>query len=136
MKKSLSLLSVLLGLVFLLGNFSPAFAIPPLPAGFYGTLKINGANVPVGLPVTAWIGGVPYATAYAASYLENTVFTLSVPGDDPSTPAKEGGIQGETIEFKIGGISASPTAPWSSGTNVELNLSATGVYIYLPLIAR
>ena len=43
--------------------FSEAHAVPPVPSGFWGTAEINGANVGAGMEVSAWIGGVQYASA-------------------------------------------------------------------------
>ncbi len=41
----------------------PALAFPPLPSSFYGTVKVDGVNVPDGTRVQAVITGVPYAEA-------------------------------------------------------------------------
>lgn len=128
---------ILLGLVLLCMlslNFSSASAIPPLPSSFYGTIQLNGANVPVGLPITAWIGGTQYALTYPSLYSGITVYSLNVPGDDPSTPEIEGGKEGDQILFKIAGIPANETAVWHSAMNLQLNLSGTGYLIFLPHI--
>jgi hypothetical protein len=100
---------IALGLVIitLLLTIAPAvLALPPLPSSFYGTVKVDGANVPLGTIVSAWINGVWYA--------------------DPATPGTiEGGVEGDTVVFHIGGLEADETGTWHSGTNVQLNLTAS-----------
>ena len=128
---------ILVGLVLLcmlsLG-FSPASAIPPLPSSFYGTVQVNGANVPAGLPITAWIDGTQYAITYPSIYSGYTVYSLNVPGDDPSTPGIEGGKQNDVITFKVGGIPANLTGVWQAGTNTQINLSITAYLVFLPCV--
>lgn len=116
-------LAALLTLVLAL----PAWAVPPLPSSFYGTVTVNGANVPDGMSVTAWINGVAYAQTATFTANGNSVYVIDVPGDDPETPGvKEGGVAGDTIVFKLGGVQqVDQTSIWQSGTNVELNLSAS-----------
>jgi hypothetical protein len=118
-----------------------ALAVPPLPSSFYGTVKVDGANVPVGTTVSAWINGVNYAETTVLPYNGDTVYSLDVPGDDPETPGVEGGISGDTVVFYIGDQLADQTASWQSGTNVELDLThppgAIGDYrIFLPWVAQ
>ena len=109
----------------LFGNISPVLAVPPIPSSLYGTVKLDGVNVAPGTTISAWIGGVQYASAASSMYLTDSVYALDIPGDDPSTPAIiEGGVEGSTIVFKIGSFTAVQTAAWHSGSNVELNLTA------------
>lgn len=122
-------------------SFSTAAAsphmIPPLPSSFYGTVKENGENVPVGTTISAWINGVQYGETHTLLYADVSVYAIDVPGDDPSTAGiLEGGIQGDIIVFKIGANLADLTAIWQTGTNNELNLSQSLLLkqIYLPLI--
>ena len=62
MKDAIRITSVLMAAMVLLA-LSPtaAEAVPPIPSSFYGTVKLNGSNVPGGTKVSAWIGGVKYA---------------------------------------------------------------------------
>jgi hypothetical protein len=102
--------------------------MPPLPSSFYGTVKLGGANVPIGTIISARINGVEYASKAASLYGSDTVYFFDVPGDDPGTVGViEGGVPGDTIIFYIGTAIADQTAPWQSGTNVALNLTATAV---------
>jgi len=100
-------------------------AAPPLPSSFYGTVLVNGANVPDGTVVSAWIDGVNYVDFETITFEGASVYSFDVPGDDPDTPEKDGGIEGDTIVFMIGSDTADQTATWHTGTNVELNLTAT-----------
>lgn len=111
-------------LVLLLGTFSVVEAVPPLPSSFHGTVKVNGANVPAGTIITAWVNGVQYAQVTSLMYGGDSVYALDVPGDDASsTGVIEGGVQGDTVTFKIDGIEADQTGSWATGTNVTRNLS-------------
>ncbi len=103
-------------------------APPPLPSSFYGTVKVNATNVPLGTNVSAWINGAKYAETFVTIYLSDTVYSLDVPGDDPATPGViEGGKPGDTIVFYIGNSAADQTGSWQSGTNIQRNLSRAPV---------
>ena len=104
---------------------SPAFAFPPLPSSFYGDVQINGHSLPDGTRVVAIIGSAAYDSGQTQTYEGRSVYSIDIPGDDPDTSKREGGREGDTIQFQVGGIVMSQTAAWHSGTNVELNLSAT-----------
>jgi hypothetical protein len=102
----------------------PVLAFPPLPSSFYGIVKVNGANVPDGTPVEALIDGQVLVKGLTQSYQGDSVYTLDIPGDQTDTAVLEGGRDGDTIQFKIGGVLADQTGTWRSGTNVQLDLSA------------
>jgi len=137
MKLSRLILIIILGFALLFTNSSPVNAIPPLPSSFWGTVTVNGASVPAGLTISAWINGVQYAVTTTLIYGSDSVYSLSVPGDDPSTTGMiEGGTQGQTIVFIIDQLSAIQTGTWHNGSNLELNLTAAGYRIFLPLIGR
>ncbi len=104
---------------------SKALAFPPFPSSIYGIVLVNGKNVADGTLIEALINGIVFATAYTQMYEGESVFSLDIPGDEAGTTPVEGGKEGETIHFKIGGIIAKETGTWHSGTNVRLNLSAT-----------
>ena len=123
---------ILLALSLLLAIVLPVMADEPprLPSGFYGTAKQNGANVPNGTIVSAWINSVKYAetTTFLTTInsVQVSVYTITVPGDDPSTSGViEGGNEGDTIVFKIGIYPTDQTGTWHEGTDTELNLHAT-----------
>ena len=110
--------------------------IPPLPASFYGAVTVDGADVPAGTHVSAWIDGVRYATTEAFVYEGRSTYAVDVPADDPATPVVEGGRPGDTTAFQVGGLKAEQTAAWRGGTNTELDLTASSVELFLPLISR
>jgi hypothetical protein len=120
---------------------SSVSAVPPIPSSFWGTVKLDGANVPVDTAVTAYINGVQYTSAVVQLFNGDTVYSFNVLGDDSSTPdVIEGGVSGDTIRFYIDGHPADQTAPWLGGTNVELNLTSTTtayeLTVYLPVVAK
>jgi hypothetical protein len=103
----------------------PALAVPTLPSSFYGTVKVNDANVADGTRVQALINGHAYAEGLTQTYQGDSVYTVDVPGDDTGTAAQDGGREGDTIQFKIGGALSNQTGTWHSGTNVMLNLTVS-----------
>jgi hypothetical protein len=103
----------------------PVLAIPSLPSSFYGIVKVNNANVADGTLVQALIGGQVFAKGHTQTYQGDSVYALDVPGDDTDTIIKEGGRDGDTIQFQIGGVVADQTGTWRSGTNVNQGLSAS-----------
>jgi hypothetical protein len=119
-------LSVLICLISLFMTI-PVMAIPALPSSFYGTLKVNGENVPDGTLVQALINDQVVAQAYTQTYQADSVYALDVPGDDTDTSVQDGGRENDTIKFEIGGALADQTGTWNSGTNVNLNLTAAVV---------
>lgn len=100
-------------------------AVPLLPSSFYGLVIIAGQNVPAGITVSAFIGNTRFAetTTFIADGV--SVYRLDVPGDDPDTPAIEGGREGDTVRFQVMGFDADQTATWHSGTYTQLDLTLT-----------
>jgi hypothetical protein len=127
MKQIFRLIVFLAILCLLLGNTMPVLAGPPiLPSSFYGTVKIGGANAPVGATVKAKINGVQYALTTVIAYGSDTVYSLDVPADDPGTVGViEGGVEGDTVVFYVNNQSANETGTWHSGTNISHNLTVT-----------
>ena len=109
-----------------------ALAIPAMPASYYGVVRVNNANLPDGTLVEALINGVVYASTQTMTYEGNSVYSLDIPGDDPITSKVDGGVDGDAVQFRIGGILADQTAVWRSSTNVELNLTATSSTPLIP----
>jgi PKD repeat protein len=96
-----------------------------MPSSFYGTVNINGSNVPLTTKVSAWINGVKYAEVGTFTFESKSVYTIEVPVDNPDTGEKDGGEEGDTVVYKIGSDTADQTGTWHSGTNVEVNLTAS-----------
>jgi hypothetical protein len=107
-----------------------------MPASFYGTVTVNGADAPEGTPVSAWIDGVRYATTDAFTFDGRSMYALDVPADDPATPELDGGRPGDTIVFHIGGLKADQVAVWQGGTNTGLDLTAASWRVFFPLVRR
>jgi phosphodiesterase/alkaline phosphatase D-like protein len=82
---------------------APVMAVPQIPMQFYGEVLIGGESASDGIVVEAKIDGTAYSntTTKSGKYGYDPVFT--VPGDDPDTPAKEGGVDGDLIAFHVGG---------------------------------
>lgn len=119
------ILSFLLICSILLAFPAAVQAVPPLPSSYYGLVKVNGGNVSDGTLVEALAGGKVISQAFSQTYQGNSVYSLDIPGDESGTAAIEGGVEGETISFRVGGVLATETGTWHSGTNAELNLSCT-----------
>ncbi len=124
--KRLTRIIALLG-ISLLSLFitRPVLAFPPMPSSFYGTVKVNDADVPDGTIVKALINGKVFAQGKTQTYQGSSVYSLDVPGDDPDTAAIEGGIDDDKVSFTVGGTIVNQTGTWKGGTNVNINLSAS-----------
>ncbi len=132
MKHFLRILCLLIVVLTGLLPVMPVLAIPPLPSSFYGTVKVNGQNVPDGTGIEAAINGQVVAQALSQTYQGDSVYALNVPGDDPDTAALEGGHDGDTIVFKVGGAQAEQTGTWKSATNISLDLSVSAAATLTP----
>lgn len=129
MKKTSLLITLILVTILCLGILNvtlAAPAAPTLPSSFYGMiLFVSGDGEPgEGDFVDAY---VPGATEYVSrkaitSDGGDLVYAINVLGDDPDTPGiKEGGLENETITFKIGTRTVA-TGVWQEGTNAYLDL--------------
>lgn len=120
--KGILLLIALVGAWSLTGG---AHAQPPLPSSFYGRVILDGKDIAAETPVVAYVKGVAVARTKSLMYRGHSVYAINVPGDEPSTAAVEGGIQGDSVSFAVQDrYFAIERGTWSLGTNVELNLSA------------
>jgi hypothetical protein len=111
-------------LIFSLFFASPALAVPTMPCQLYGLATVDG-KVSAGVTVTASIKGVQYAstvTDAASKYGYGPAF-FRIPADDPGTPAVEGGVDGDTIQLSVAGISAR-TVVFASGSAINMDLDA------------
>ena len=130
--RSQAIVASVMMIILLIASATVAEAAPPLPSSFRGTVKWNnGNNVPEGTTVSAWINGVKYAETQSQIDSGDSVYAIDVPGDDLETPGVEGGVEGDTIVFKVGDSTAGQTGTWHTGTDVELNLTATPTAVTL-----
>ncbi len=105
---------MLLALALLLLSPS-AGAVPPLPSSFWGAITMNGAPIPLDAELTAHVEGVLCGQATIFYYEGATAYSITVTGDDPETPEREGGREGETIHFRLNGVPLATTAIWHGG---------------------
>lgn len=108
----------MLTLCFLPRSGGAGAAPPSFPRRFYGTVKVYGEWVPEGTLLIARVEGteIIVTTQTALEYnpvsgQNNSVYSLDILGDDPSTSQKEGGALGDRVYFEIeyGGVNL-PTA--------------------------
>ncbi len=104
---------------------TPVLAVPLMPSSFYGMVKVNDQNVPDGTVIRALIDGEVYAEGYSLTYEGDSVYTLDVPSDDSDTTQVDGGRENDPVQFEIGGVLSDQTGNWESGTNVNLDLTAS-----------
>ncbi len=122
--RKFALLIIIISRIILFQN--QATAQPPLPAGYYGTISINGQLAPVGTIIVPLIRGVAYPASDTVKTAGNYGL-LFVHADDPSTPStKEGGVFGDSVVFKaitqLNEYIMTPSGAWASGVNQQLNL--------------
>ncbi|MBC7259274.1 MAG: hypothetical protein H5T65_08490 [Chloroflexi bacterium] len=117
-------------------------ALPPLPSSFWGVITMNGARIPQSAELTAHVEGVMCGRATIFLYMGTTYYSLSVRGDDPDTPEREGGREGDSIEFRLNGVPLATTAHWHGSTNVRLDMVESSAHrqtapprVVLPLVA-
>jgi hypothetical protein len=124
MKIHQGLCTILLTICLLSATITNVMAMPPLPSSFYGTVKVNGANIAAGSKVSAWINGKKYAETTVQTFGGDTVYSLVVAGDDSGTQDQvEGGVAGDVVVFKVNALTVKQTGTWSSGVDTELNLT-------------
>ncbi|MBA7681366.1 hypothetical protein ES703_89704 [subsurface metagenome] len=111
-------------------GYEPGGSTEP-PCRFYGTVQVDGAYVPDGTPITATVDGAGTWTTVNFTYTGSpaeSVYVLDVPGDDPLTPEKDGGVEGDAVTFTIihGSTDlAAGSGIWHKGIPQEVNLHAT-----------
>lgn len=94
---------------------------------FYGPVTLCDENAPPGTVVSAWLED-PYVGPWTGTMYDHhgvTWYRLDVPRDDPSTPGKNGGVDGDTVHFSVNYTSITivgPNATWESSG-----------YVYHPL---
>lgn len=139
MNKALRLtLAVCMGLVMVLGTV-PVLAedsgvLPPPPTPppsigwhmFYGDVSVGGSPAYDGTVVAAHIDGLSWeTTTTGGSYGYTPVFYI--PADNPGTPAKDGGINGDVVTFTVSGMNVTPTRIFSKDSATKLDLSLEGM---------
>ena len=114
---------IIIFFVFLIA-LETVFSMPGIPSDFYGTVKIGGQDAPIGTVITAYIDGQNYGSFTVTVSGKYGLFSIT--GDDPDTTSgKEGGVNGDTLTFKVNGQTVTQTGIWQQGESVELNLALT-----------
>jgi hypothetical protein len=103
---------------------------PPLPASFFGEVHFSPNPPTPGTPIEARIPGVNGVAAATVVVQEGStlIYALDVPGDLPGTLIKEGGAEGDTITFSMGGRDVA-TAPWHAGTHTQLDFNTFAIIL-------
>ncbi|MDD4984780.1 MAG: hypothetical protein PHQ43_03165 [Dehalococcoidales bacterium] len=114
---------LLLALTLTMASAMPVLAVPQLPHRFDGAVIINGSPASAGVTVSATINGVSQTFSVTTNSAGN-YSSLHVNGDDTDTPAKEGGVNGDTIQFYVSGTPTG-TATFSSGSFTVKDLSVS-----------
>jgi len=128
------LLATVIASILFLGLVANVLAAPPPPSVHWGTVQVNGANVPAGTTITSFVyaddGVTEIACGSAATQLQGgvSVYSIAVNGDDSEVPGKDGAEDGDTIYFWIGEgqdkLLADETGVWHEADTVNLNLTA------------
>ena len=131
--------SLVVASMLILIAVQPALGQPPLPSSFYGRVDLDGTDVSPGASVSAWIDGIKFAETAALTYEGHSVYAINIPGDDPESLAIDGGVEGNSITFRVLGHPSPNTAVWHSATNVEHDIAAFSAplnRLSLPLIFK
>lgn len=119
-RRAAGLLLLTLCLIVGTGTIPALAALPMIPHQFWGTVTVGGSAAPAGTVITARIPGAPDTTTTTGA---GGSYSLQVPPDDPDTPAKEGGVTGDTISFYVGTTLVTGTATFQNGGATLKNLA-------------
>ncbi len=118
MRSLILFVSLILFAVFIIS----VSALPPIPYNPWGTVKIDNVSAPNGLLIQAFINGTNYANTTTTG---GGWYSVNIPGDDYDTSGvKEGGVSGETVNFKVNGNWTNENGTWNSGAS-QFNLTVT-----------
>jgi len=114
---------VLFSLALGVGAFGQSTNFPCQP---WGKVYYKGRLVPDGRKVWAYIRDIQYDD----TEVKGGAYSLSIPADDPSTPAKEGWEESDNLSLKVEGYSGATFFKISSNNltpQVDINLTTMGV---------
>ncbi len=101
---------------------------PQMPHQFYGSVTVGNQPAPQGTVISARVGGVEYLSTTVDAqgrYGYNPLFKF--PADDLNTPlVKEGGVDGDTIQFFVNGQVGGEHVFQSGSPATALDLSVPG----------
>jgi hypothetical protein len=102
--------------------------VPILPASFYGEIHFNEDPPVIGATIEAWVNGMSTPAATTLVQGNPLSYLIDVPGDDPGTTQIEGGVEGSTVTFMLGGRSIA-TASWHTGTHTQVDLNSFALHL-------
>ena len=107
-----------------------SFALKPAPASFYGSISIRGNEARSGTIIEAYDSNHVLCGRFVVQQ-EGKYGLLICVGDDPSTVADEGAVNGENLTFYINGIRADSLSnlSWQSGTLNQIDLFLGSIQI-------
>lgn len=114
-----SVVAMFMVLVLLCAPVTLAIQLPP--HWFRGDVTVNGNPAPDGTVVSAKIGGVGYSNTTTISEKYGVDGNFYVLSDDPDTSEKEGGAEGDMLEFYVNNELAA-NATFSNGGHDDLDL--------------
>jgi len=122
-KLSITLLMTLIVLSMTVSNVS---AVPQPPHRFSGSVTIDGEAAPDGTLIEVKIDEVTYADTTTVDGKYGYIPDIfDVPADDPATTTtKEGGVNGDALDFYVAGTLAD-SSTFESGKYTVLDLSIT-----------
>lgn len=140
--RSLRIPSTFLALVLLLAVAASA-GPPPLPSSFWGVLTMNGARIALSAELVAYVDDVACGKASLFLYQDTTYYSISVKGDDPDTPIREGGVDGDVVQFRLNGVPLATTGIWVGSIVAQLDLIETSPHrltaterLFVPIVAN
>lgn len=112
---------------------SIVMAQPPMPPSwFYGTVIVEGSPAQDNLNVTAAIRGTNLTWTTQTKngtygWTQRGSSSFYIPSDYPTTPDKDGGVNGDVIEFSVNGVKTNQTATFEymSLERVDLAVGST-----------
>jgi hypothetical protein len=111
-------------------------------ATYSGSVQASGINPNAQLQsssdvrVTAWIDGVQVASTTATQNGSRLTYSLVVPEDNPQTPARDGGVEGDVVHFKVGSYWAEGSATWRRNATISHNLQPLTYRSHVALVTR
>lgn len=111
-----------------------------LPATFQGAITLDGVAAPAHAILIAWLPG---STGDASCPLvtDGEYGPLQLDADNPATPGKEGGVEGDAVRFKLlvndSVFNAVPVSVWRSGEVQIVNIEVwrNRAFIWSPTTA-
>ena len=111
----------LLSLSLLTVSGAKAQAQPP--DRFYGVVTVNGKHQPVGTVVDAYVGDTLCGAGSVQERAGNVIYFVDVLGGGQKPGCAK---DGDTVTFKVSGLSAKEKGTYQTGTATHLDLTASG----------